>query len=188
MKASVQQEIGKKIIYIFIFIGYEPSLVPQWTHPELSKLSYGVLPVYRTVKEFNELKEDNLESYTEPFYTSQGGYKLRLGVYPNGFGQFEGKYLSVLMYLMKGENDHALSFPINGIFKLLLLNWRENSGHIEKIIKFDESNPEKSRLSERDRTYDAWGSTAVLSHKELESAGYKYIHNNTLCFKVEFEG
>ena len=77
------------------------------------------------------------------------------------------------MYLMKGEDDHALSFPINGTFKLILLNWRENSGHIEKIIKFDESNPEKSR---------------VLSYNDLESAGCKYIHNNTLCFKVEFEG
>ena len=109
---------------------------------------------------------------------------------PNGDGSFRGTHLSVFIRLMKGENDHTLSFPINGIFKIQLLNWRQNSGHVEKIVQFDESIPERYRLqvTTGDKTA-SYGLHGYLSHDELEnSSDYKeYIHNNTLCFKIQFE-
>ena len=155
-------------------------------------MSYGVLPVYRTVKKYNQLKANDEEIYTDPFYTTQGGYKMIMSVYPNGNGSFRGTHLSVFISLMKGENDHILSFPINGIFKIQLLNWRQNSGHVEKIVQFDESSPERIRLQVTTGEDDAEGSYGLpgyLSHDELEnSSDYKeYIHNNTLCFKIQFE-
>ena len=154
-------------------------------------MSYGVLPVYRTVKEFNQLKANDQEIYTDPFYTAQGGYKMIMKVYPNGYGSFRGTHLSVFISLMRGENDHTLSFPINGIFKIQLLNWRQNSGHVEKILQFDESIPERYRLqvTTGEETAESYGLRGYLSHDELEnSSDYKgYIHNNTLCFKIQFE-
>ena len=153
-------------------------------------MSYGVLPVYRTVKEFNQLKANDQPIYTDPFYTAQGGYKMIMRVYPNGYGSFRGTHLSVFIRLMKGENDHTLSFPINGIFKIQLLNWRQNSGHVEKIVQFDQSTPERYRLQVTTGEETAsYGLRGYLSHDELEnSSDYKeYIHNNTLCFKIQFE-
>ena len=112
-------------------------------------------------------------------------------VYPNGYGSCRGTHLSVFIRLMRGENDHTLSFPINGIFKIQLLNWRQNSGHVEKIVQFDETIPEKYRLqvTTGEEAAVGYGLADYLSHDELEnSSGYKeYIHNNTLCFKIQFE-
>ena len=112
-------------------------------------------------------------------------------VYPNGAGSFRGTHLSVFIRLMRGESDHTLSFPINGIFKIQLLNWRQNSGHVEKILQFDESTPERYRLQviTEEETAVGYGLAGYLSHDELEnSSDYKeYIHNNTLCFKIQFE-
>ena len=112
-------------------------------------------------------------------------------IYPNGDGSFRGTHLSVFIRLMKGENDHTLSFPINGIFKIQLLNWRQNSGHVEKIMQFDESAPESCRLqvTTGENAAEDYGLAGYLSHDELEnSSSYKeYIHNNTLCFKIQFE-
>ena len=114
-----------------------------------------------------------------------------MNVYPNGYGSFRGTHLSVFICLMKGENDHTLSFPINGLFKIQLLNWRQNSGHVEKIVQFDESTPEECRLqvTTGEEAAAGYGLGEYLSHDELEnSSDYKeYIHNNTLCFKIQFE-
>ena len=114
-----------------------------------------------------------------------------MSVWPNGYGLgFRGTHLSVFIMLIKGENDHTLSFPINGIFKIQLLNWRQNSGHVEKILQFDESAPEKYRLQvTTGEEATGYGLYEYLSHDELEnSSDYKeYIHNNTLCFKIQFE-
>ena len=153
-------------------------------------MSYGVLPVYRTVKEYNQLKAKDQEICTDPFYTAQGGYKMIMEVYPNGYGSCRGTHLSVFISLMRGENDHTLSFPINGIFKIQLLNWRQNSGHVEKIVQFDQSTPERYRLQVTTGEEAAgYGLFGYLSHDKLEnSSDYKeYIHNNTLCFKIQFE-
>ena len=152
---------------------------------------YGVLPVYRTVKEYNQLKTNNQPIHTDPFYTAQGGYKMIMIVYPNGRGSFRGTHLSVVISLMKDENDHTLFFPINGIFKIQLLNWRQNSGHVEKILQFDESVPERYRLqvTTGEKATGGYGIADYLSNDGLEnSSDYKKcIHNNTLCFKIQFE-
>ena len=152
---------------------------------------FGVLPVYRTVKEFNQLKANDQPIRTDPFYTAQGGYKMIMRVHPNGYGPCRGTHLSVFIKLMRGENDHTLSFPIDGIFKIQLLNWRQNSGHVEKILHFDESTPERIRLqvTTGEEAAEGYCLFGYLSHDELEdSSDYKeYIHNNTLCFKIQFE-
>ena len=176
---------------MLFFSDYQFSLVPEWTHPELSLVSYGVLPVYRTVKEFNQLKANDHSIHTDPFYTAQGGYKMIMRVYPNGYGSCRGTHLSVYIKLLKGENDHTLSFPINGIFRIKLLNWRQNRGHVEKILQFDETIPERCRLqvTSEEKAVEGYCLARYLSHDELEnSSGYKeYINNNGMCFKIQFE-
>ena len=91
---------------------------------------------------------------------------------------------------MKGENDDNLSFPISGIFTVQLLNWKQNNNHHEKGVEFDESRPMlyRRRVSNGERA-DGWGIGGYLSHAELESSdvGRKYLHEDKMCFKIEFE-
>ena len=148
-------------------------------------MSYGALPVYRTVKEFDKLRKNDQLIDTIPFYTAQEGYKLTLRVYPNGHSSCKGTHLSVRTFLMRGENDEFLTFPICGTFRVQLLNWRENSGHVESIWQFDDAIPESERqqVTTGDIATDGWGRIKFLSYDELMNSNKKYIHNDKLCFK-----
>uniref|UniRef100_T1IS07 MATH domain-containing protein n=1 Tax=Strigamia maritima TaxID=126957 RepID=T1IS07_STRMM len=52
------------------------------------------------------------EVYSEPFYTSEFGYKMRLRLEPNGNGEGKGTHLSIFLQVMKGPNDAILKWPI----------------------------------------------------------------------------
>ena len=175
---------------LFFSLGYQSSLLPEWTHPDLWLVSYGAVPVYRTVEEFTQFRANDQVIDTEPFYTAQGGYKMTMRVYPNGYQKFRGTHLSVRTFLLRGENDETLTFPICGTFRVQLLNWRENSGHVEKIWQFDDAIPENRRqqVTSKEIATDGWGQIEFLSHNLLKnSSDKKYIHNDRLCFKIQFE-
>uniref|UniRef100_T1IS10 MATH domain-containing protein n=1 Tax=Strigamia maritima TaxID=126957 RepID=T1IS10_STRMM len=50
--------------------------------------------------------------YSDPFYTSEFGYKIRLRLYPNGNGAGKGTHLYVFLQVMKGPHDAILNWPI----------------------------------------------------------------------------
>ena len=158
----------------------------MWCHPELSSLQYAVLPVYRTIQHFSQHKDNDKELYTDPFYTSKGGYKVTLRVDPNGEGSSKGTHVSVFMYLMKGANDNNLQFPMTGIFTLQVMNWMGDIQHFEQSIEFDDNTPVKYK--ERVVT----GERAVghglhfISHNELTSSNKQYLHEDKMCFKINF--
>ena len=171
-------------------VGYERDLIPEWCHyPELSSLQYGIVPVYRTIQQFTQHKENNDELYTEPFYTGRGGYKMTLCVYPNGCGSSRGTHVSVFICLMKGENDGNLPFPISGIFTVQLMNWKGNNQHsTEKCIMFDDSTPIECReqVITGDRA-DGWGKVDFISHDELKSTSSReYLKEDMMCFRISY--
>ena len=71
------------------------------------------------------------------------------------------------------------------------LTGEKNSGHAEKIWQFDDALPEsrRQRVTTGGITTDGWGQTEFLSHKQLEksTSDKKYIHNDKLCFNIQFE-
>ena len=67
-------------------------------------------------------------------------------VYPNGAGSCRGTHLSVSIRLMTGENNHTLSFPINGIFKIQLLNWRETVDMLRRFCSLMSAYQKELRL------------------------------------------
>ena len=69
-----------------------------------------------------------------PFYTSERGYKLQLDVNANGSGSGKGTHLSVFVVLMKGEYDEELKWPFNANITIQLLNWSDDSNHIQDTI------------------------------------------------------
>lgn len=78
--------------------------------------------------------------YSEPFYCGAQGYKLRLGVYPNGEGRVRGRYESVFIQLLEGEFDGQLRWPFQGEATVKLLDqsstWSPRARDIEKTIRF----------------------------------------------------
>ena len=169
----------------FLYIEYQPDLVPVWCYPELSSLQYGVMPVYRTIQHCQYIHKNNEALYTDPFYTSKGGYKVTLRVYPNGQqGVNEGTHVSVFVYLMKGANDNNLQFPMTGIFTVQMMNWKGDSQHVTHVIKFDEDIPIecRKRVITGERASWDWDRQQLISHDELE----QYIHKDKICIKITF--
>ena len=67
---------------------------------------------------------------SHPFYTHKHGYKMCIGVAPQGVYEGKGKYLSLYAYLMKGEYDNNLPWPFRGTVHLQLINQLDpNEGH-----------------------------------------------------------
>ena len=171
------------------YIEYQQSLVPEWAYPVLSTLQYKTIPVCRTIEQFRMNKENEAELYTDPFYTAQGGYKMTIRVDPNGVASRKGTHISAFICLMKGENDHNLPFPFNGIFTIKLLNWKQDKGHAVKSIAFDETISFECRQQVTTGQRNAGQGCDFLSHTKLmeESSDHQYLYEDKLCFQILFE-
>ena len=79
--------------------------------------------------------------FSRPFYSHRNGYKLCVGVSPQGTRTFFGKssYLAICIYLMKGPYDDSLNWPFKGKITIQLLNQQKNESHCEDTIVFDDS-------------------------------------------------
>ena len=67
-------------------------------------------PTYVIMPGFSQHRRDGDEWYSQPLYSRPGGYKLCLCIDANGYGSGKGTHVSVFVYLMKGENDHHVTY------------------------------------------------------------------------------
>ena len=129
---------------------------------------------------FSEHMKVSGEWISQPFYSERDGYKLYLRVGAGGgYDSYTDTHVSVSVGLMKGEYDENLEWPFNSEITIQLLNWRDNKGHVEKIIGHY-----NAPIESRNRVI---GKLKFISSADL---GYnvnknnQYLQNNTLCFKV----
>ena len=122
--------------------------------------------------------------FSPPFYTENGGYKLQLAVHANGVGVGvgEGTHVSVFVYLMKSENDDCLKWPFSGDITVQLLNWREDKGHVEKIVS--RSVPDCcNRVTVGERAVSGMRYRQFISHDDIEynpDRNTQYLHNDMM--------
>ena len=137
---------------------------------------------------YNEHKRVGDDWYSVPFYSTKNGYKLQLNVDANGFASGKDTHLSVGVRLMKGEYDETLNWPLNSEITIQLLNWREDKGHVEMIIKhYNASIAARTRVIDEGTAAGSVVKPQVVPHKELEynaDNNTEYLHNDTLCFRV----
>ena len=122
-------------------------------------------------------------------YSGPDGYKLQLEVCANGYSTGTGTHVGVSVRLMEGQNDEILKRPFNSEITIQLLNWREDKGHVEKIIDHYNAPLEyRTRVTQGDIIAPGgWGIPDFISHSDLEyNANYniEYINNDILCFVV----
>ncbi|XP_011403162.2 PREDICTED: TNF receptor-associated factor 5-like isoform X1 [Amphimedon queenslandica] len=142
------------------------------------------------ISQFTNKKEEDEKWYSPGFYTSPGGYKMSLSVYPNEDGD-DGKttYISCYISLMAGEYDDILEWPFQGEVTIELLNQLEDRNHKKGVIRFDDSTPDdcKERVGEG-LSSNSWGRPKFISHKELDQhnsfSHFQYLKDDSLYLRV----
>ena len=136
--------------------------------------------------QFSQKKEENEDWNSLGFYTSPGGYKMKLNVCPNGDGNGKGKHVSCFICLMPGEYDDTLEWPFQGEVTIELLNQLEDKNHKEYTTHYNESVPEecKQRVGARSK---GWGKTRLITHSKLEHnpiTNCQYLKDDSLYFRI----
>ena len=121
------------------------------------------------------------------FYTGERGYKLLLNVDANGSGSGKGTHLSVFVVLMKGEYDEELKWPFNANITIQLLNWSDDSNHIQDTIPHHKAPVGyRTRVIEGVLAPAGWGKEKFVSHSVLnnDNSTINYINEDKLCFEI----
>ena len=76
---------------------------------------------------------------TERFYSGRLGYSMSLTATVDQIGpnDEEDTYLSVFVYLLKGNYDDELKWPFTGYLVLQIVNWEDDHSHLEWTIRFN---------------------------------------------------
>ena len=144
-----------------------------------------VLPFGFTMTDFEQEKVKNDHWYSPSFYTHQKGYKMCLGVHANGFSGAKGTHISVFLYLMKGENDNLLEWPLRGDITIQLLNQIEDKHHCEWIVDFTEFGDVHRVITGERGSGCGWPD--YISHCKLnydETRNCQYLKYNGLSFRI----
>ena len=137
-----------------------------------------------TLNEFSKRKYFDNRFYSGPFYTHRQGYKMRLVVDANGYGNGKNTHVSVFVQIMAGEYDDRLRWPFVGDISIMLLNWRENRRFVVKPIYVRVPN-RMVRVVEGEGL--VWGLHTFISHSSLRydrSTNTEYLQDDCLRFRI----
>ena len=135
------------------------------------------------MQRFQSLQTENSAVYSPPFYSWEHGYKMKLQVYPNGFGRGMGTELSVFVIITKGEYDAILPWPFNRIVMITLLSQqRDKEGDLVKTVDFSDASLSSKQKPAAERT-NGYGKFDFISLKTL--AHSSYLVNDTIFLQVK---
>ena len=126
---------------------------------------------------YTSKKSNNEAVSTEAFFASPGSYKLYIVMYPNGNGDGVGTHVSIFAYLLEGQYDQNLSWPVLGNVTFELLNQRSDESHyaINLAIK------EEDDL----RVGKSIGFPSFIRHDEIQTNNKKqFLKDDALYFRV----
>lgn len=143
-----------------------------------------IVPVKRILHNFSDIKKDHM--LEDPFYTHDGGYKMHLWVFPNGYGKEEGKYMSVFTVLVKGENDDKLKWPLSGSITVQLLDQSGKGNHLERTIHYTSryNNTYRGRVTHSTRSEGIWPNEPFLTCEDVRGKSCDYLRNDCLKFRI----
>jgi len=156
---------------------------------ELSSRGKLVLPVTLNLTAFTEKLNNKETWFSDPFFTSEKGYKMCLKVYVGGNYSGEDTHLSLLVYLMKGPYDDDLEqsghFPLRRTFAIELLNQLNNENHYYNEVKFDNTTSTVSaeRVVKGEIAPKGLGYTQFIPHHTiLHYDGF--LKDDTIYFRI----
>ncbi len=139
---------------------------------------------------FKEKKGNNIDFYSNPFYTHPRGYKMVINIDANGYDMHKGTHVSVWVYLMRGEYDDQLEFPFKGTIKFELLNQLEDKNHHCKSYTHD-----GKRVIDQERSNEGFSVPAFIPHGDLgfNDLGFnatkncQYLKDDCLVFRISVD-
>ena len=110
---------------------------------------------------------------------------MRLWVFPNGYGNEEGKYMSVFTCLVSGENDDRLRWPLRGSITIQLLDQSGGVNHMENTICYTDRDDltYSGRVTHSDRS-EGMQIERFISHDTLFHRNCVYLKNDCLKFRI----
>jgi len=120
-----------------------------------------------------------------PFYTESYGYKLKVRIYPNGYGTYTNTHLMVFIILMKGEYDAILPWPFKRKVTYTLIDQQEDPAERENVIgqiNYD-NRPKYFERPIHHEENPGQGIARFISHEKLFSR--RYLVDDTLFLQVE---
>ena len=148
-------------------------------------------PINKVIKvdQYFKKKEKDEIWYSPGFYTSPGGYKMRLRFDSNVESEGKGTYVSCYICFMSGEYDDTLEWPFQGEVTIELLNQLKDKNHKKYTSHYNGSTPEecKQRVPKGKNNAEGWGKPQFISHSELEYnpiTNCQYLKDDSLYFRV----
>lgn len=140
---------------------------------QVDAITCTVPPIEFLVTNFAALKHCNLEWRSPPFYSHQGGYKMCVGVSPNGIHKGYGTHVSLRFYKMLDLNSDGLKWNIKIRLRVHVQNQNTKAWEKEHIDDSVRSKPEANCLvSSAEYNY--------LRHSELSA----YVRNDQLHLRL----
>ncbi len=139
---------------------------------------------------FKEKKENNIEFFSNPFYTHPKGYKMVINIDANGYDEYEGTDVSVWAYLMRGECDDQLEFPFKGTIKFELLNQLEDKNHHCRSYTYDGTEDCSKRVIDGESSDTAQGVQDFIPHGDLghnATRNCQYLQDDRLVFRISVD-
>ncbi len=129
--------------------------------------------------------EEEIALFSQPFYTSQYGYKLRLKTYLNGRDRGKGTHLSLYLIIMKGEYDALLDWPFDQKITFNLLDQSEQRKHKTHQLSPNRSLPNVKAVFNRPSLKEnlGIGNPSFVSHEVIDQN--EYIKDDTIFVKCE---
>lgn len=78
--------------------------------------------------------KEGMELVSQPFYTSQYGYKLQASLFLNGNGAGEDSHISVYIKILPGEYDALLRWPFAHSVSFTLFDQSPHSDKVNIIL------------------------------------------------------
>lgn len=124
-----------------------------------------------------------------PFYSHIAGYKMCLVVDANGTANGKGTHVSVFVYLMAGENDDDLKWPMRAEVCIQMCNQRNESYHWQETVHFNDQAPPESteRVVGRNKAPKGRGRNQFALHSKLAldpSTNCQYLKEDCLRFRI----
>ena len=183
MGCGFQSERDKLPVHIEKRITSHVDLVAQHV-----QIYHRVAPVIIKMSDFERSRQLDKKWHSNGFYTGLGGHKVRLQVFPNGYGDGKSSYISVYINLMPGANDDILQYPLRGKFTVELLNQIEDGSHHRGCIMFDSKASEKNACSRKYQLDEhGWGICRFIRYSSLgidTTLSTQYLQNDTVYFRI----
>ena len=138
------------------------------------------------VPSFYKYKRNDEWWFSHPFYSHVGGYKMCVGVCPNGAGKFKGSHVSLAFHVMRGPFDDDLVWPFRGELTVQLVNQKKMKSQLEETMSIHEdtvSEKATSRVMNGERNVAGFGFLQFVSHKQLKAMS-GCLENDVLRIRI----